>query len=57
MLTRKKEVSKTISNFALEFRTARERVIENAARAERRRFRQENAGKKINKPSRIEVLG
>ena len=47
------EVSKTLSNFALEFKTARERVIDNEARLKRVKDRDRDRGKKIN--PKIEV--
>ena len=37
MWTHKTEVTKTFSNFALEFKTAREKVIDNAARLKRKK--------------------
>ena len=44
------EVTKTFSNFALEFKTAREKVIDNAARAKRKKQKAE-APRRIQNPN------
>ena len=46
------EVTKTFSNFALEFKTAREKVIDNAARLKRKKEK-ERAPRRI--PQNFEV--
>ena len=50
------EVSKTLSNFALEFKTARERVIDNEARLKRVKDRDRDRGKKINPKIEVRVI-
>ena len=49
------EVSKTLSNFALEFKTARERVIDDEASLKRVKERDRDRGKKINPKIEVRV--
>jgi len=51
LLKLKIAVSKTLSDFALEFRTARERAIENEERQKKKRDRNNTRGRKITNPS------
>ena len=56
MINGKTEVSKTLSNFALEFKTARERVIDNEARLKRVKDRDRDRGKKINPKIEVSMI-